>query len=210
MKEWIEKVDKKNLYYGIGFLVLFLAYMLCFRNVNDLVAEKAAEVAALEQENDQCLSMKENQAENEKQIETMNAEMDEILSTFPADVKEDDAILFANDVELNQGMQFAATYFSQSNLEEAGQVSGYSLSLRPVQYRFTAGYDQFKQVLSRLIADDTKSLSAVTLGYDSDTGNLQGDVTINFYSIDGGDQEYKATDNPGISQGNQNPFATAQ
>ena len=35
-------------------------------------------------------------------------------------------------------------------------------------------------------------------------------ATINFYSIDGNDQKYKATDNPGISQGNQNPFATAQ
>ena len=211
MKKIKDQTQKKNLYYAIGVLVLVLAYVLGFRNLQKVNEEQATRVSELESQNAACSEMKKKQSENEEAIQQMQKEMDDILKTFPADVKEDDVILYANDVEQNQGMQFSATYFSQSNLEEAGQVSGYDLNARPVQYTFSAGYDQFKNVLQRISEQDqTKSLSSLTLGYDMETGNLQGDMTINFYSIDGNDQKYKATDNPGISQGNQNPFATAQ
>ena len=69
MKKIKDQTQKKNLYYAIGVLVLVLAYVLGFRNLQKVNEEQETRVSELESQNAACLEMKKKQSENEEAIQ---------------------------------------------------------------------------------------------------------------------------------------------
>ena len=72
-------------------------------------------------------------------------------------------------------------------LDASGLLMGASASVNT----FTCTYDQFKELVTYITEDrDVKSIDNITLSYDSTTGNLSGNMMINYYSMRGTGKTY--------------------
>ncbi|SCP94732.1 hypothetical protein [Anaerobium acetethylicum] len=92
---------------ALGVLIAFVSYYFVFMKFQD-------QTAVLETANTQLktdITYLEGLLVNEKQytedIETMNAEMDAIITEFPSDFKTEDGLLFAIDLKKNAVMEYS-------------------------------------------------------------------------------------------------------
>ncbi len=202
-------MNKKAYIYLGGFLLLFLAYFVGYKNLQQNVGTAEKQVAELRTEESQLLDMKKNQKQNLADTKKMNAEIEDILKEFPADNYEEDSLLFADELEKTYEVHVKNLAFAGKNLVRQGEKSGYSLYTTPVRYDIIGGYNNIKQFVGAILeAKSLKNVENIHLAYDTDTGELQGDMTLNEFSIIGGVQEYVVPVIPGVVVGNQNPFGT--
>jgi hypothetical protein len=172
-----------------------------------------------------------------------------ILAEFPAEVREEDAILYAKEIEdmsdytisvvgINPGNLIYATGTSGEEaaadgteetttetadtavsttessslgiLDEASvTVPVYQLFSMSASYEFTSGYEDMKDIIAKIYADpDKRNISALTLSYDSETGELIGNMSLNLYYLTGTDKTYTEPDAGKIKKGRKNIFAT--
>jgi hypothetical protein len=172
-----------------------------------------------------------------------------ILAEFPAEVREEDAILYADEIEdmsdytisvvgINPGDLIYATGTSAAEettdgttdttaettetaasatasaslgiLDEASvTVPTYQLFSMSASYDFTAGYEDMKEIIAKIYADpDKRNISALSLSYDSETGELIGNMSLNLYYLTGTDKTYTEPDAGKIKKGKDNIFET--
>lgn len=204
-----QKLERILLYVGGLFLVL-LVYVLVFSSMQLKNQELDLHVSKLETEKAQLLDMKNHQKEHANDTEKMKKEIASMLKTFPAENKEEDAIMFATNLEDKTKLQVYDIYFAGKNLIQQGEASGYVLYSNPVEYNYQSGYTSLKKSVSAILkAGAKKNVENITLSYDSSTGTLQGSMTVNEFSIEGNGQEYAPVEISGVEKGNQNPFAAA-
>ncbi|MBQ1457427.1 MAG: hypothetical protein IIZ20_02900 [Butyrivibrio sp.] len=72
---------------------------------------------------------------------------------------------------------------------------------------FDTTYDGLKQIILNIVKhEDFKNISELNVSYDSSTGRLSGDMTIDYFYLEGTDKEY-VVPNPGlINHGTDNVF----
>jgi hypothetical protein len=167
-----------------------------------------------------------------------------ILAQFPAEVREEDAILYAKEIEdmsdytisvvgINPGTLIYATGTSGEELSDGTEetaetvaseseysalgildessvtVPTYQLFSMSASYDFTSGYEDMKDIIAKIYADpDKRNISALTLSYDAETGELIGNMSLNLYYVTGTDKTYTEPDAGKIKQGRKNIFAT--
>lgn len=79
----------------------------------------------------------------------------------------------------------------------------------PVNYTFRATYNGVKNMLNYLYAQgDKKSIYGLTLAFDSETGNLYGNMDLDFYYMLGLEKAYEPTSVPPVRKGVPNVFHT--
>lgn len=87
----------------------------------------------------------------------------------------------------------------------------YALCKTPATYSFTVGYEDLKTVLKTIRTNqDKQSIDSVSLSYDKETGNLNGTIVVNQYTIAGTDKGYKEPSFEKNSIGNDSPFSTLE
>lgn len=217
MKEQIKKVKiripksiQKILLYVIGILMMLIVYVAVYQRTQLSNQDTKLRITQLETEESQLKAMKDNQKKNLKEIEVMTKEIKGILKEFPANVKEEDAILYATEIEESSQIKISDMTFTQRNLVFAGEKSEYSLYTTPVEYQFLSGYGDLKTMVDRFVSgEQVRNIQQITLTYDTETGLLRGTMLGNHYSVEGEQQKYQPKDNEQISIGNQNVFGTA-
>lgn len=66
-----------------------------------------------------------------------------------------------------------------------------SLGMAATNIHFSCTYDQFKELVRTVVNDEyTKSIDGVNIGYDPTTGILSGNMTINYYVLNGKGDTY--------------------
>lgn len=72
---------------------------------------------------------------------------------------------------------------------------------------FDTTYDGLKQIILNIVNhEDFKNITEISVSYDSSTGRLSGDMTIDYYYLEGTDKEY-VIPSPGlINHGTDNVF----
>lgn len=205
----MSKRDAKLLLYTVGILVLLLVYVFVYQPTK-------AENEALEAENAELrteLAAREEHAQKKeeysRQTEEMAAEIADTLAIFPEAVKEEDTILYADELEKTSNMQIASISIGALNqLWELGTEKYLYGSL--VNYTFTVSYDDMKKVVKAVQNhDDKRNVENIVLSFDAASGNVLGSMNLNFYSMTGTSREYQAPQIPGISHGTKNIFGAA-
>lgn len=205
-----QKAERILLYAG-GLLMVLLVYMFVFQNLQLKNQDLQIKVSKLQTEHAQLLDMKNNQKAHASDTKEMQAQIDKLLKKFPADNKEEDAIMFAKELEDKNEIHVSDISFAGKNLVRQGENSDYVMYATPVEYTYESGYSDLKKTVSAILkAGDKKNVENITVAYDSETGNLQGTMTINEFSLEGDGQEYVPTTIKDVENGNQNPFATAE
>lgn len=115
----ISKRDKKLLLYVGGILLLVLVYFLFYRNMSDSNKAIEREISTLTAERDRLTLLNEHVDEYKEDTEKMKNDISTILLKFPADIREEDTIVYANGLEMLSGMQV-------SNIEIGSKLLLYS------------------------------------------------------------------------------------
>lgn len=233
----ISKKDLKLLLYVGGILAIVLVYFNIFSPTlenNKILVQENIELQAQVERLEELDKNKEVYLE---ETADMRSEIAEIYSIFPADIKEETTIMYANMLEGISDLEVSAIGISSRNqlyamlegntqagtadttdagtvAETAGQHAGEpraALYDRQVTYTFTVSYEGFKKVVRRIQEETEKrNVENVTLSFDSSTGRLVGSMLVNMYAMDGSEIEkvYVEPEVPPMPLGTDNIFGT--
>ena len=214
LRQLTEKIPgkmQKILLYAGGLLLVLFVYVFVFQSLNLKCQEKQIELSKGQKDAAAYTAMKDKQKENELATKEMQDDMAALMAQFPADVMEEDAIVHADAIEEALEVSVTDMRFQKKNLMSKGEQTEVSLFSRPIEYTFSAGYKDMKTMLAEIAeSGDMRNVESIVIGYDSETGLLQGTMATNYYSIEGGEREYKAPNILGVGIGNENVFGTAK
>lgn len=122
MNSVVSKKDVKLLLYAGGILLLVLAYFFGYQKFMEKREVLEAEQSRLQQQVDRLNEIYAGREEYEKQITAYNAEMIQIFSNYPAEVREEDTILYASELEKKNEIRV-------SNIGISPAIQMYSLEI---------------------------------------------------------------------------------
>ena len=222
----ISRKDIKLLLYVGGILFLLAVYFVFYRNIDQKSNELEGKIRILEQEKNQLEALNDKKAEYKEKTEEMQREIDVVLAGFPADVREENAIVYANQLENLSGMEISGINIGSKNLlhstgentedpeEEAAattadQLPSLYLYGMPVNYSFTVEYSSFKKAAALIAENEEKrNMETITLSFDEESGKIIGTAAVNMYFIMGSSSEYQEPEIPPIPQGIDDIFGT--
>lgn len=214
----ITKREKKMLLYAAGILSVVLVYAFVVSPGREKRAELKNEAVALEAELEQAEQHAKMQEYYEQETAVMQTQIDEVLATFPADIKEETAIMYADMLENKSEIHIPGISIGAGNLlytlgQDSGENANGGVSLYGTQiaYSFTVPYEDMKQVIRTIQEDEEqRNVEMITLSYEAGSGELAGSMTVNMYSVTGTDKPYIAPDVPAMSLGTENIFGTVE
>lgn len=202
--------DKKLLLAAGGILVLVLIFFRVFQPGMEEIEAMNRNNADLQERVSQLERLEANKEKMQEKTAEMEAEIKSILSVFPSDVREETAIVYANDLENQSRMEISAVGTGAPNLlyvAGEGQEGEASLYGRPVSYTFTSSYQEFKKAVQTIQQNpDKQNVENLTLSFDSSTGKLVGSMQTNFYAVSGTKKEYTAPETGNVRLGTTDIF----
>lgn len=146
--------------------------------------------------------------EEEKRIEQMRLEIEEIRTAFPARVTEEKAIYLMNEMEKASGIeltnlsfQMENPYFTGEEVAITGLVSQISLSFDKASY---SGIKKATEFINASL--DRMTVESLSLSYNQMENTLSGSMTVNMYAMQGTGREYEPPVILGVSKGVKNLF----
>lgn len=205
----ISKREQKLLLYVLGVAILIIVYISVFLKVQDKNASLERERTQLQSKVSQLETWDANKEVYQKQSASMEKELKALYAGFPADIKEETAIMYARELETLAGLQVSSVSILGQNLlytsgrgDRQKYLYGTNLTLD-----YTGSYEGIKTAVEHIQADTKKkNVESISLSYDSSTTNLLGTMTVNFYSIAGSDEEYTKPVIPTMPIGSNNIF----
>lgn len=179
---------------------------------SDLTTEKVISILqSIEDNNDYHISevsftmltpmVVETAAADTASTETTSAETD---STETADTSADTADTETDATADTQSSTEGAVDDAQAQSGAASQVRGYFAT---ITIKYDASYAGLKQMISYVNEyADRMTITESSASFDSETGRLTGDMTLNMYYLTNTGKEYEAPDFEGISKGVSNIF----
>lgn len=249
------KIGKKEssilLYlFGVGLAVAALFYG------NSLVGQTdtlKAENDILSQEVAYLQDLYDHQQEYQEESDRMNLEMEEIKEQFPAEIREENQIMYANgleskydvlleaiempgtelvtvegdfsvqtspattttdataeDAEATADATADATAVADTSATISTAATSISLYRALTTFEYQSSYKGIKDMVRTINEDtDRKSIESLTVGYNSQTGNLTGSLEFSMYALSGTEKEYEAPVVTGVTDGVQQIFSGA-
>ena len=100
----ISNREKRMLLMLFGVLLMVVSYMLVFRPQMERASETAIQNEGLDTRLNELLSMAEKKDYYQRETQNMQEEIDAYCEKFPADIKEEDGIVFAQNIEKATGI----------------------------------------------------------------------------------------------------------
>jgi len=216
----ISKRDTKLLLCLAGIVIFLLFYLLGYNHFNDLRDETEAATAALMPELEELRGYKANEEQYRIGIEDSNAVIEELSVRYPNDVRSEDQIMFASNMEKQVGLSVTSASFSEavalldfSGVSEQEDGSHQAIPLhafsKGMSMSCSMTYPELKRALGYLYEQNNiTALDSLTVSYDSATGELFGSMNIQNYYITGADDAYYPTQTPSFPTGTSNIFGT--
>lgn len=174
MNSVVSKKDVKLLLYAGGILLLVLAYFFGYQKFMEKREVLEAEQSRLQQQVDRLNEIYAGRDEYEKQITAYNAEMIQIFNNYPAEVREEDTILYASELEKKNEIRV-------SNIGISPAIQMYSLG-DSMGAAGTEGADAAAATGDQVAADAAAADSGQTL--DQQLGILdEASVTLPYFSL---------------------------
>ncbi|MEG2382894.1 MAG: hypothetical protein RSB39_04845 [Oscillospiraceae bacterium] len=215
----ISKRDQKLLLIIAGLVAFLAVYFGIYNTYNAKTAALEAEASALAPRLEELRGYYKNlssyELSNSKVAETVHTE----LAKFPSDVRSEDMVMYATELEKNVGLTIDSISFLPPervlSFEVPKETNGVT-TLVPVAalktgFSVTCGlnYLQFKNLVKYIYnTPDSTTLESVGISFNAETGGLVGNVAVSKFFVSSGDYVYKPTEIPEVPMGAGNPFGT--
>lgn len=236
------KFKKSDINILIGLLGIVLAacsYFLVYTNFTAKTDALKVENTSLQTEVDELQKMADNKAFYESETARMDAEIKEIMGHFPGEIRTEDQIMYAVNLENiydiwvnnltmegTQLVQVAVEPVQPTNdavVEDTGDGAANDavvatgglkdtvfLYTSPFTITYKATYHSAKEVLHDILqADDRMDIKSITLAYDGQTGALAGTIDATMYTMSGTDYVYTSPQVNGVRTGTTDIFRAA-
>ena len=206
----ISKRDKGLLLGLLGLLLAVAAYVWVYNPGTLKHEELVAELAKLQAHEAELQELVDNYDFYEEQIVVLTERRDELVEIFPAEIKPENEIMYAVELEDLLEVEFSAlNYGAPIEIVPASNNAGLIAYNTPLSGNYTATYKGLKDIVlytaeqkNRMVVD------SVTASYDGITGNLIGNVTINMFAVRGTEKVYEKPYVPAMNMGIDNIFGT--
>ena len=203
-----------------GILVLAAVYFLLFKpsqEKNELVRQENEQ---LSQQVEQLKVLETQREMYETETASMQAEVDLVLKDFPSEILPETAILYMREYEKKDDMEISnLSLVSDNLLYTLGQTpsadgtippadpAAVSLFDRQISCTFQCPYDSFKDVVKKIQEYKFKqNVEALTLSFDTSSGKLSGNMTVNMNHGTNTENEPMEIESPDIKTGVNNIF----
>lgn len=235
------KIKKSDITILVAFLFFAVAlgsYFFCANKLTPETDAIKAENDTLRGEVAYLQDLMDHKDEYIKETDDMKAEIIEIEAQFPGEIRAEDQIMYANELELKHAIvvdsvgigeaeTIAATEAAPvaepqldeegnpiegTEVAEAAPTASISLIRNLSTLSFKSTYKSIKDIIMMINEDlqMKKSIENVNIAYDSSTGNLAGSIAVSMYSLGGIDKQYTGPSLNGVRQGTTNPFNSAE
>lgn len=205
----ISRKDQKTLLYILGVLMVIAVYFLYY-------SSKQTELEALQSEVDQLYSevleledYEINNATYKKNMKEYYSQIDDMVSEFPSGIKEETSVMYGRELETGLGIKVSNIVMTPSALLSSFGVGERQKHLysSTVTMNVAGSYEQIKQMIQGVNDyDDKRTITSISLSRDSATGNLNGTVVMNLYSLSGKDRMFEEPDTGVTNHGTTNIF----
>lgn len=216
--------DKKLLLILAGILIFIAGYVGVFSRYLEKNGQLKTEIAALQPEVDKMQEYLDNLEDNKEKIEKNKRIYDRQMKEYPNDVRAEDQIMFARDMEEDLSMFVGSANFTvpESFLEITGvemlsedeyqsQEQHCYVYKTDIQADCDLSYDAFKKSLKYVYNYPKKTtIDSVNIGYSSEDGKLEGEMVLSRYFITGRGDGYVPTIVPSIPMGTPNIFNSVE
>ncbi|MEG1633687.1 MAG: hypothetical protein RR314_06490 [Oscillospiraceae bacterium] len=216
----ISKRDAKLLLILLGIILLLVAYLAIYNPYIAKTEAVDAEIAALAPELSELQGHYANLDAYKSGIDTAAELMDSELRNYPSAIRDEDLIMYATTLQDKTGLRLTGVAFTGAEailqFQEVSVAENGAVALRDVTAwrsgataTMTLGYQELKDMIDYISKTRTRtSLESVTVTFDSETGELTGDLTFNKYFISGAGDVYSPTEVPSVPLGKDNLFGT--
>ena len=232
IKTNISTRDKKLILMLSGIVIFALGYFGAFRPLMDKADEMKTANEPLEAKLAQLEEIEENKDYYISETENYNQKVTDYTAMFPADVKEEDAIILARDMEQKTGIRAFQLDISPQELTSSLTLDDYDEDFNEIEqetdvqqlvadssgmelYRmrnsfdFNGTYDAVKNVIDALMQDGRRmTVDSLDIDFSASTGDVGGTMVVNMYSMTGTGREYTAPDTGVTRMGSSNLFGT--
>ena len=137
--------------------------------------------------------------------------VEEVVPEVSEEEQANQAAQTTTDEEGNVTEAASTTETASTTEEENAENQGLHLYKVPVNYNFRATYTGSKDMIEYLFDNGyRKSIRNMNLAYDTETGQLAGDMDVDFYYILGTDKLYDPISIPPVRKGVPNVFHTVE
>lgn len=208
----LSKRDKGLLLGLAGILLIAAVYFLLFSPLGTKKEALKAELATLKAREAELVKLEADMEFYQNEIIRLEGEKNQLAARFPADIKEESEIMYAVELEDNVDVQFTSLNYGTESMifgteeDPEGSLKGYLL---PMTMAYKASYEGLKETIlhtndhaNRMVIDQ------LTATYDAVTGELNGNMTLNMYYMEGTGNAYVKPYVPAMGMGVSNIFGT--
>lgn len=267
----ISKRDVKILLIILGFAIILVAFLYGFQPLQESNEKVVQEITSLRAELSELQVLATKEDYYKTSTEDMETQANEIFDKFPADIKTEDCIMYAQELWTNtkstiqsiaftdnekvyswgQGIVNGTETATQSGTSETSEnqaattntnsqstTSGEStqgtettatnqaatgnqanttsennkeLFVNQMTIEYSSTYGQLKELINYIQSSkNRKTLRAMQVSYDTDSGNLTGSVEMAMYSLTGLNKVYEGPIVPSMTMGTDNIFGTVE
>ena len=209
------KLSKRDIGLLLGLLGLVIAvasYALVFNPMKLKNQELETELTALKDKEAKLTELVDDFDYYKEQIEVCKEKSAEIETRFPSEVKPENEIMYAVELEDELEIEFSTlNYGTPLEIITEGQKADRFAYCTSLSANYRATYRGLKDVIL-YTADqaDRMVVDTVTASYDGTTGNLVGSITINMYTVAGTERVYEKPYVPAMNVGIDNIFGTIE
>ena len=209
------KLSKRDIGILLGLLGIILAvasYALVFNPMKLENETLKTELAALKDKEAKLVDLENNFDYYQEQIDVCKEKSAEIEARFPAEVKPENEIMYAVELEDGLEVEFSTlNYGTPLEIVTDGEKAERYAYCTSLSANYRATYKGLKDVIL-YTADqaDRMVVDTVTASFDGTTGNLVGSMTINMYTVAGTERMYEKPYVPAMNMGIENIFGTIE
>lgn len=216
----ISKRDLRLILILLSILIFVMTYFFVYSSFTTKEETVRAEIKALEPSLTEVQNYYNNLGVYQQTIEADTKVIADELVRYPNEVRSEDLIMYAVNLEDEVGLAVQTAAFSGPQLVMAirgmlddgnGNVAAIPLSAyrNAMSISATLTYQQLKSMIDYInYTKSSAKLNTVNVSYNAETGELMGTMIIDRYFIAGGDYKYRETEVPVMGLGTDNIFGT--
>ena len=214
--------DKNLLLYvgAFGALLLILVYVFVYQKLNTEAEAINTSNVILAQRVSQLKEYYDHREEYLADTRLLEQMLDELLAVYPADAREEDAIMLAVEMQRESGAAFLTVNMQKGDVihevpAETVSAAGNEKYSQAIQFRNLdaayvneVSYAGLKRMI-QTIYDSSNRIGIQNVVYskgDAENPNLSGHIDLGFYSVQGTGKEYAAPDMIPYIAGTDNIF----
>ncbi len=202
---------------GVGLVAILLFYVFFFLEYQEKTEKMDSEVKSLETRLADLRVHAAKAEEYQKEMDVMNVGIEQMMMKYPADAREEDAIMLAvqmeekenilvNTINIGGGEELASV--AMGTVLGAGRESAdnYRFVNRKITYSNHVDYLSLKNCIEQIYVNPNK-VAINSISYTkAEDGMLQGNIDVSFYSLQGTGKEYVKPDIASYVAGKVNLF----